>query len=144
MDYNIQDNELFRSRLGDSSSSEDEDEENEEDDEEAPPMDVGGQEVPLETDVHVEEPHPEAMDTTSADRGRAATFSMEFEHRMDQRMDRVKSQLQSMQTDLHHLTLDIAQFNLNSERMRFQVFHQSKLLEDIWTIFNQQPPPPPQ
>ena len=71
------------------------------------------------------------MDTTSANRGRAATFSMEFERRMDQRMDRVESQLQSMQIDLHHLTQDIAQFNLNSKRMRFQVDHQSKLIQDI-------------
>ena len=84
------------------------------------------------------------MDTTSVDRGRGATFSTEFERRMDQRMDRFESQLQSMQTDLHYLTQDITQFNLNSERMRFQVDHQSKLLEDIWTIFHQQPPPPPQ
>ena len=83
MGYNIQDNEVFHSWPRDSSSSEDEDEEEEEDDEEAPPADVGGQEVPLEADVHVEEPHPESMDTTSTDRGRAATFSTEFERRME-------------------------------------------------------------
>ena len=102
-------------------------------------MDEGGQEVPHEAGVPVEEPHPEPMDTTSADRGRGATFFTEFERRMDQRMDRVESQLQSIQTDLHHLTLDVTQFNLNYERMRFQLEHQSKLIEDIWTVFTQQP-----
>ena len=140
MRYNIQDNEVFRSRPRDSSSSEDDDEEEEEDNEEAPPAD----DAPLEVDDHDEGPHPEPMDTTFADRGRAATFSMEFESRMDQRMDHVKSQLQSMQADFRHLTLDIAQFNLNSERMCFQVEHQSKRLTVIWTVFNQQPPPPPE
>ena len=88
MGYNIQDNEVFRSRPRDS-SSEDDDEEEEEDDAEDPPAD----DAPLEADDHDEEPHPEPMDTTSADRGRAATSSTEFESRMDQRMDRVESQL---------------------------------------------------
>ena len=83
MGYNIQDNEVFWSHPRDSSSSEDKDEDTEEDDEEAPPVDARGQEVPHETSVHVEEPHLEPMDTTSADRGRGATFSTEFERRMD-------------------------------------------------------------
>ena len=139
----IQDNEVFRSRPRDSTSSEDKDEETEGDHEEAPPEDEGRQEVPHETGDLNEEPHIEPMDTASVDRGRGANFSVEFERRMDQRMDHVESQLQSMQTDLHHLTQDITQFNLNFERMRFQVDHQYKFLEDIWTVFHQQPPPPP-
>ena len=48
MGYHIQDNEVFKSRLGDSTSSEDEDEENEEDNDEAPPKEEGGQEDPRE------------------------------------------------------------------------------------------------
>ena len=83
MGYNIQDNEVFWSHLGDSSSSEDEDEENEEDDEEAPLADVGGQEVPFEAGVHVEEPHPEPMDSEPSNRGRGAGYLTEFELQME-------------------------------------------------------------
>ena len=128
MGYHIQDNEVFRSCPGDSILSEDEDEETEEDNEEAPPEEEGGQEDPHEATDPTEEPHTMPMDSEPADRGRGATFSTAFECRMEQWMDNVDSQLQSMQSDIKNLTQDFTQFNLNYERMRFQLDHQSQLL----------------
>ena len=89
------------------------------------------------------EPHTMLMETKPSQRERSALYSMEFEFQMVQWMDNLDTQLHTMQSDIHNLTQDIAQFYLNSEQMRFQLDHQSQLLQDIWTVFHQQPLPPP-
>ena len=126
MGYHIQDNEIFRDRPGDS-SSEEENEEEEEEEEEAPPA----ADAPHDVDDQDVEPSHEPMDTSTADRERTAASSSAFKSRMEERMDRFESHLQTIQSNLDHLTLDVAQFNLNFERMRVQLDNQHKFIEDI-------------
>ena len=77
------------------------------------------------------EPQVMPMDIEPSHSAQGASFSVGFETRIDQWMDRIDTQLNSMQSDIHGLTQDLAQFNINQERMRLQLDHQSQLLQDI-------------
>ena len=108
MGYTIQDNEIFRPRLGDSTSSDDEDEEDEDDNEEASQEEEEVEGGPNEVAAPIEEPHPMPMETEPSDKGRGATYLAEFERQMEQRMDSLDCQLHSMQSDIQNLTQDFA------------------------------------
>ena len=104
MGYSIQDNEVFRPWLGDSSSSTDEEDDDEEENAKESQDEDDTREAPNEAAAHTDEPHPEPMETEPLHWGRGASYSVEFESRMEQRMDNFDSQFQSMQSDIRNLT----------------------------------------
>ena len=133
MGYTVQDNMIYCHHLGNSTSSQEEedDEDDNEEEEDEEHTNVNGTD-----DAPTTKPHALPMDFEPSYGAQSASSSAEFKTRMDRRMDWLEDQLNTMQTDIYDLTQDIAQMNLNQERMRFQHEHQSNQLQDIWTIFH--------